>query len=100
MKYIIDIDALKECLSLLPTSTHSPEYVDIKIVNKMIDSFPKEKYGGEYVDTLKKIINYNTEVTCAANPCAICVHDGWDWPECKDCNSENNYKYYTEFKNI
>lgn len=43
MKYIIDLDALKECLYLLPTSYLEIGSVDLKDVIKMIDKFPKEK---------------------------------------------------------
>lgn len=44
MKYIIDIDALKECLDLLPTSYSDIGYVELEDVYKMIDRFPKEEY--------------------------------------------------------
>ena len=43
MKYIIDLDALKECLDLLPTLHNYIDYVDLNDVHAMIDRFPKEK---------------------------------------------------------
>ena len=43
MKYIIDIDALKDCLDLLPTSYSDIGYVDLDDVKKLIDRFPKEE---------------------------------------------------------
>ena len=43
MKYIVDIDALKDCLELLPSSYSEIGYVDLNDVIKMIDRFPKEK---------------------------------------------------------
>lgn len=52
MKYIIDIDALKECLDLLPTSYSDIGYVELEDVFKMIDRFPKEKYGNECMKML------------------------------------------------
>lgn len=52
MKYIIDIDALKECLDLLPTSFSDIGCVELKDVYKMIDRFPKEKYGNECMEML------------------------------------------------
>lgn len=42
MKYIIDIDALKECLALLPRSYSDLGCVDLEDVKRMIDAFPKE----------------------------------------------------------
>ena len=43
MKYIVDIDALKDCLDLLPTSYSDIGYVDLDDVKKMIDRFPKDE---------------------------------------------------------
>lgn len=45
MKYIIDIDALKDCLDLIPvTSTMDGRtLIDLEIVKKMIDKFPKDE---------------------------------------------------------
>lgn len=47
MKYIIDLDALKDCLNLLPTSYAAIGYVDLNDVEKMIDAFPKDEYEEE-----------------------------------------------------
>ena len=44
MKYIIDIDALKDCLDLLPTSYTDIGCVDLNDVKKLIDRFPKEEF--------------------------------------------------------
>lgn len=46
MKYIIDLDALKECLNLLPKPIRNGnlEYVCLQAVKEMIDKFPKEDY--------------------------------------------------------
>lgn len=57
MNYIIDIDALKECLDLLPTSFSDIGYVELKDVYKMIDRFPKEKYPNECMDMLLREAN-------------------------------------------
>lgn len=45
MKYVIDIDALKECLKLLPKPTviHGNSCVHLSEVFDMIDAFPKEE---------------------------------------------------------
>ena len=43
MKYIIDVDALKECLDLLPRSYSDVDCVDLNDVKKMIDRFPKDE---------------------------------------------------------
>ena len=59
MKYIIDIDALKDCLDLLPTSYSDVGCVELKDVYKMIDRFPKEKYHNEYIETLEKMTDLN-----------------------------------------
>lgn len=60
-KYIIDVDALKDCLSLLPKPVKNGnlEYVCLQAVKEMIDKFPKEEYGNEYKDTLKKLTELN-----------------------------------------
>lgn len=26
-------------------------------------------------------------------PCSECDHEGWDMPQCKECNATNNFKY-------
>lgn len=43
MKYIIDIDALKDCLDLLSTLCSNIGYVDLNDIKKMINRFPKEE---------------------------------------------------------
>lgn len=43
-KYIIDVDALKECLNLLPKRYDASNYTTVRIddVINMIDNFPKD----------------------------------------------------------
>lgn len=46
MKYIIDLDALKACLELLPkpvTDRDNYYLVRLKTVKNLIDAFPKEE---------------------------------------------------------
>lgn len=54
MKYIVDLDSLKDCLGLLktPTSVNGIDCVYLKDVNEMIDKFPKEEYCHEYKEAL------------------------------------------------
>lgn len=84
MKYIIDIDALKACLDLLPTSYSDIGYVELNYVKRMIDRFPKDK-----VDEGEKYMIRPFE------SCQDCGNYGWDMPQCRECNVENNYKYFT-----
>lgn len=56
MKYIIDIDALKDCLDLLPVY-YDPNVVDLRDVKKLIDKFPKEKYGMNSWICLQSMMN-------------------------------------------
>lgn len=30
----------------------------------------------------------------AMNPCSECTHEGWDMPQCKECNASNDFKYF------
>jgi hypothetical protein len=85
MKYIIDIDALKDCLDLLPTSYTEIGSVNLNDVHAMIDKFPKEKLD-----------NYPSVNTRSAfEICSNCGNYGWDMPQCRHCNSENGYKCFT-----
>ena len=43
MKYIIDVDCLKDCLDLLERPVENRDYVSLSRVIAMIDSFPKEE---------------------------------------------------------
>lgn len=44
MKYIVDINALKDCLELLPSvAMNGKEWVSLVTVQTMIDKFPKEE---------------------------------------------------------
>ena len=33
-------------------------------------------------------------------PCAECAHDGWNMPQCGECNITNNFKYFESLENI
>ena len=46
MKYIIDLDAFKDCLDVLPAPVNygGNQMVYLEDVKKFIDKFPKEKY--------------------------------------------------------
>ena len=61
MKYIIDLDALKDCLDLLrnPVVYAAGPCVYLDEVKEMIDRFPKEEYGNEYRETIEKLVNLN-----------------------------------------
>ncbi len=44
MKYIVDIEALKNCLELTPQCKVNGEpYISLEIACEMIDRFPKEE---------------------------------------------------------
>lgn len=57
MKYIVDIDALKDCLDLLPISYSDVGCVELSMVKRMIDKFPKD----ELVEVIGNKFN-NTEL--------------------------------------
>ena len=59
MKYIIDLDALKDCLELLATPHKKDMLVSVEAVNKMIDKFPKE----ECKEETKKTTTTKTKTT-------------------------------------
>lgn len=42
---------------------------------------PEEKYG--------KLVK----------SCDDCKHEGWSMPQCKECNTANNFKYFERKKN-
>lgn len=45
MKYIVDIDALKYCLELLPAyRINGADHINLNDVWEMIDKFPKEEF--------------------------------------------------------
>jgi len=44
MKYVIDIDALKKCINLLPTSYSEFGCIYLNDVIKLIDAFPKDQF--------------------------------------------------------
>lgn len=60
-KYIIDVDALKDCINLLPIPyrVNGVDMVCLNEVQAMIDKFPKDKYENEYKATLKKLVELN-----------------------------------------
>lgn len=57
-EYIVDLDMLKDVLSLIPWATNSDGelYVRLNDINKLIDSFAKEKYVREYDKNFNKTI--------------------------------------------
>lgn len=67
MEYIIDLDALKECLGLLSKAAVVNGYncVFLKDVCNMIDKFPKDKYGKEYKEKLNEYKNTSIEMSKA-----------------------------------
>ena len=85
MKYIIDIDALKSCLDLLPTSYSDLGHVDLNDVKKMIDAFPKDALNNDPPVNTRSVFDI----------CMDCGNYGWDMPQCRECNAENGYKYFT-----
>ena len=62
--YIIDVDALKDCLGLLPKPVKNGnlEYVCLQAVKEMIDKFPKEEYGVTYRQQLDACRNASVEI--------------------------------------
>lgn len=55
MKYIVDIEALKDCLELLPQCKVNGEpYVCLESIYMLIDRFPKED-AGNFLDNLKRL---------------------------------------------
>lgn len=60
-KYIIDIDALKECIKLLPTRYDSSNFTTVRLddVFEMIDKFPKDipgNYTGPIISTSPAVV--------------------------------------------
>lgn len=64
MKYIIDLDALKECLELLAVPRKKDNFVDVEAVKKMIDKFPKEELNE---DTKKTTASTKTKAAAVVN---------------------------------
>ena len=57
-KYIIDVDALKDCFDLLSKPVRYSDgnvFVSLNDVKEMIDKFPKEKYETEDIKYKKAI---------------------------------------------
>ena len=55
MSCIIDIEALKDCLELTPQCKVNGEpYVSLKVVQEMIDRFPKEELA-DFIDKLERL---------------------------------------------
>ena len=40
------------------------------------------------------------EIPTEFGKCIECVHEGWSMPQCKECNTANNFKYFERKKNI
>ena len=58
MNYIIDIDALKDCLNLLPVSYSDAESVCLTDVINMIDKFPKKDFDKYMCDVNENLEQY------------------------------------------
>lgn len=87
MKYIIDIDALKECLDLIfkPYCINGKDCVYLDVVKEMIDRFPKDNAdNNEAITNTRSVFEF----------CQDCGNYGWDMPQCRECNSENGYKNF------
>ena len=54
MKYIVDLDALKDCLELLAMPRKKDKLVDVEAVKKMIDKFPKDEHKEDNKKTTTK----------------------------------------------
>ena len=71
-KYIIDIDALKECIKLLPKKYDGSNFTTVRMddVINMIDKFPKDvpgNYTGPIISTSPAVVPDTLlcwEVTC------------------------------------
>ena len=71
-KYIIDVDALKECIKLLPKKYDGSNFTTVRMddVINMIDKFPKDipgNYAGPIISTSPAIVPdtlLGWEVTC------------------------------------
>lgn len=66
-KYIIDVDALKECINLLPKKYDGSNFTTVRIndVIEMIDKFPKDPlttnvpiscYTGPFISTSPAVV--------------------------------------------
>lgn len=66
-EYIVDLDMLKDVLSLIPWATNSDGelYVRLNDINRLIDSFAKEKYVREYDK------NFNKTIQGRINVCSL-----------------------------
>lgn len=71
-KYIIDVDALKECIKLLPKKYDGSNFTTVRMddVINMIDKFPKDipgNYTGPIISTSPAVVPdtlLGWEVTC------------------------------------
>ena len=60
-KYIIDVDALKECIKLLPKKYDGSNFTTVRMddVIKLIDKFPKDipiNYTGPFISTSPAVV--------------------------------------------
>ena len=71
-KYVIDVDALKECIKLLPKKYDGSNFTTVRMddVIEMIDKFPKDRsigYTGPIISTSPAVVPDTLkgwEVTC------------------------------------
>lgn len=51
MKYIVDLDALKECLACVSSiKVNGESYVNLDLIDEFIDKFPKDKVISAYTE--------------------------------------------------
>lgn len=58
MKYVIDVDAFKSVLDLLPTyvARDGDNLIEIDDVKKLLDSFPKEEVPNYNTNNLRCVV--------------------------------------------
>lgn len=47
-----------------------------------------------------KINPIDEAISWTYGKCLGCTNQGWDMPQCEDCNPENNFKYFQAKENI
>ena len=64
MKYIIDVDALKDCINLLPIPyrINGVNMVCLSEVQEMIDKFPKDKYKEDWETELEAMKKSSSDI--------------------------------------
>ncbi len=44
-------------------------------------------------------VDDTADISIIYGKCFSCTHNGWDMPQCKECNPENNFKYFQRREN-